>query len=544
MWANDWRSTEASEGSLALLDTGRSGGALSRMESCARRPLVAAVNEDLVIVQLAVIGSGFGGLGAGVMALEQGIESFVILERSKAVGGTWRDNTYPGCACDIPSNLYSFSFAQNPRWTRSYPAQPEIEDYLERITDHYRLRSRLRFEFDVEKAVWNEAERCWLITSRKGETVKASTLISATGPLSQPSVPNLPGLDSFGGEIFHSAAWRHDVDLTGARVGVVGTGASAIQLVPVIADAVEHLDVFQRTPPWILPRDDRPTPKWRQRLYKALPFLQRLHRWRIYFRQEFLAFAFLGTGKIAQAMTKRIIEETKLMIGEAFKDPEIASTLVPDYTPGCKRLLISNDWYSSLAKTNVELVSVSIEQVTESGVRTSDGIEHDLDVLVLATGFAVADFPSPLRIIGRNGVDLADHWNEGASTDFGLTVSGFPNLWFLAGPGTGLGHNSIIFMIEVQLEHIARALRFMQKSSAAVLDLRPEVEASSYAELQKRIAKTVWASGCSSWYVSPGGQVDTIWPGTTTEYWWRARRFHPDRYVKTPGRFGEITSAR
>jgi len=504
-------------------------------------PVVAAVTDNIGIVQVAIIGSGFGGLGAGVMALEQGIDSFVILERSKAVGGTWRDNTYPGCACDIPSNLYSFSFAQNPRWSRSYPAQPEIEEYLERITDHCALRSRLRFGFDVENLSWNEGERCWVITSRDGDTVKASAVICATGPLSQPSVPDLPGLDVFEGEIFHSAAWRHDIDLTGARVGVVGTGASAIQLVPAIADTVEHLDVFQRTPPWILPRDDRPTPKWRQRLYRAVPFLQRLHRWRIYFRQEFLALAFLGSGKIAQGMTKRIIEETKSLIEESFDDHGMAEALVPHYTPGCKRLLISNDWYASLAKDNVELISASIEEVTQTGVRTSDGVEHDLDVLVLATGFAVASFPSPLRIIGRDGIDLSDHWSNGASTDFGLTVSGYPNLWFLAGPGTGLGHNSIVFMIEVQLEHISRALRFMQKSSVRVLDLRPEVEASSYAELQKRVAKTVWTSGCSSWYVSPGGQVDTIWPGTTTEYWWRARRFDPDRYVLSPGRFGEIT---
>jgi len=514
------------------------------MARSSRHPLVDAVNEEIASVQLAIIGSGFGGLGAGVMALEQGIDSFVILERSKAVGGTWRDNTYPGCACDIPSNLYSFSFAQNSRWSRSYPAQPEIEEYLERITTHYGLRSRVRFGFDVENLSWNERERCWVITSRNGDTVRASTVICATGPLSQPSVPDLPGLDVFEGETFHSAAWRHDVELDGRRVGVVGTGASAIQLVPAIADTVEHLNVFQRTPPWVLPRDDRPTPKWRQRLYRAVPFLQRLHRWRIYFRQEFLALAFLGSGKIAQGMTKRIIEETKSLIEQSFDDPAEAKALVPDYTPGCKRLLISNDWYTALAKSNVELISTSIEEVTQTGVRTSDGVEHELDVLVLATGFAVSSFPSPLRIIGRDGIDLTDHWNKGASTDLGLTVSGFPNLWFLAGPGTGLGHNSIVFMIEVQLEHISRALRFMQNSSVGVLELRPEVEASSYAELQKRVAKTVWTSGCSSWYVSPGGQVDTIWPGTTTEYWWRARRFHADRYVLSPGRFGEITPAR
>jgi len=495
-------------------------------------------------VELAIIGSGFGGLGAGVMALEQGIDSFVILERSKAVGGTWRDNTYPGCACDIPSHLYSFSFAQNPEWSRSYPAQPEIEEYLERITDQYALRSHLRFGFDVERVQWTEDKSCWSITSRSGECVLAAAVISATGPLSQPATPDILGLENFGGEVFHSAKWRHDVSLEGKRVGVIGTGASSIQLVPAIADTVEHLDVFQRTPPWVLPRDDRPAPGWRRRLYRALPFLQRLHRWRIYARQEFLSLAFLGKGKVAAGMTARIIDETKAMIAASFPDPIAAESLLPTFKPGCKRLLISNDWYPALAKSNVEVVTSSIESIDESGVRTADGQHHELDVLVMATGFAVTDFPSPLTIVGRDGVNLADHWSDGASTDFGLTVSGYPNLWFLAGPGTGLGHNSIVFMIEVQLQQIAGALTYMRRESVATLELRPEVEAASYEELQRRVSTTVWASGCSSWYVTDDGRVDTIWPGTTTEYWWRARKFRPERYVACAGRFGEITPAR
>jgi cation diffusion facilitator CzcD-associated flavoprotein CzcO len=502
------------------------------------------LNVEIDIVELAIIGSGFGGLGAGVMALEQGIDSFVILERASAVGGTWRDNTYPGCACDIPSHLYSFSFAQNPEWSRSYPAQPEIEAYLEHVADRYELRSRIRFNYDVDIVRWIEEQSCWSITSRAGETVFASAVISATGPLSQPATPDIPGLSMFRGTVFHSAKWKHDVPIEGKRVGVVGTGASAIQLVPAIADRVDHLDVFQRTPPWVLPRDDRPAPAWRRHVYKALPFLQRLHRWRIYARQEFLSIAFLGKGKLAAGMTARIKAETKSLIDASFPDPTEAAALVPTFKPGCKRLLISNDWYPALAKPNVEIVTSSIEKIDESGVVTADGVHHPLDVLVLATGFAVTNFPSPLTIFGRSGVDLAEHWKDGASTDFGLTVSGFPNLWFLAGPGTGLGHNSIVFMIQVQLEQIARALTYMRTKSRSTLELRPEVEAASYAELQRRVASTVWASGCSSWYVSETGQVDTIWPGTTTEYWWRARRFHPDRYVTTAGRFGEITPAR
>ena len=496
------------------------------------------MNSQVARVDLAIIGTGFAGLGAGVMAQERGVDSFVILERSSAVGGTWRDNTYPGCACDIPSHLYSFSFAQNPAWSRSYPAQPEIEEYLQRVTDHYGLRSRIRFRFDVAVVRWLDDDQRWEITSRSGEVVIAAAVICATGPLSQPALPDIAGLDRFTGPMFHSASWRHDVDLSGRRVGVIGTGASAIQLIPAIAETVGHLTVFQRTPPWVLPRDDRPAPVWRRWLYRRLPWLQRLHRWRIYLRQELLAAAFLGNGRVARALTQRVREETLVQIESSFHDPDVVVALTPDYTPGCKRLLISSDWYPALARSNVSLVTSAIDHVEPGGVVTADGSHHDLDVLVLATGFAVSAFPSPLTVVGRGGVDLAEHWSDGAATHLGLTVSGFPNLWFLAGPGTGLGHNSIVFMIEVQLQQIGRALDYMRSSDVAVIELRSEVEESSYAEIQRRLATTVWSSGCSSWYQRDDGRIDTIWPGTTTEYWWRARRFDPERYVRTPGRFG------
>ena len=506
--------------------------------------MASDVSDPTGHVRLAIIGSGFGGLGAGVMALEQGIDSFVILERASAIGGTWRDNTYPGCACDIPSNLYSFSFAQNPEWSRSYPLQPEIREYLERITDHFGLRSRLRFRFDVESIQWNDDVEQWEIVSRSGDRITADAVICATGPLSRPTIPEIPGIERFVGPVFHSAAWRHDVDLDGSRVGVVGTGASAIQLVPEIVDRVVHLDVFQRTPPWVLPRDDRPTPEWRRTLYRRVPFMQRLHRWRVYLRQELLAVAFLGHGRMAKEMTQRIKDETRTLIDESFSDPSVAVELIPDYVPGCKRLLISNDWYPAIAKPNVSIRTSGIRSIDETGVFTDDGTHHALDVLIMATGFSVRSFPSPLRIIGRDGVDLRDHWNDGASTDLGLTVSGYPNLWFLAGPGTGLGHNSIVFMIEVQLQQIARALRHLDRSGDDILELRGEVEVASYDEMQRRIAGTVWSSGCSSWYLSDDGRVDTIWPGTTTEYWWRARRFRPERYRSTPRRFGAVTGDR
>jgi len=496
-----------------------------------------ALQLNECVHELCIIGSGFGGLGAAIEAKHRGIQDYVVLERSVSVGGTWRDNTYPGCACDVPSYLYSFSFQQNPDWSRSYPAQPELQAYLEKVVDDYQLRGHIRFGVNVESIRWNDESQYWSIESADGESVRARSVISATGPLSQPSLPDIDGLQSFGGVLFHSARWDHQNDLSGLRVGIIGTGASAIQIVPAIAKDVAELVVFQRTPSWVLPRDDRPAPRWRQRLYRLIPALQRLHRWRIYLRQELFSVAFIGKGRLGLAASRRISEEVKSQINASISDPLLAAALTPDYRPGCKRILISNHWYPALNRENVSLVTDSIEQVTPKGIRTSNGKEIELDALILATGFAVSTFPAPMRIIGRDGVDLADHWNGAASTEMGLAVSGYPNLWFLAGPGTGLGHNSIVFMIEAQLHTIGQALTYQRKANINALEVKPEVEAASYAELSERMKSTVWASGCSSWYQSSDGRVDTVWPGTTIEYWWRTRRFHPERFRPVAPRF-------
>lgn len=483
--------------------------------------------------ELAIVGSGFGGIGAAITARRVGIDDFVILERADAVGGTWRDNTYPGCACDIPSHLYSFSFAQNPEWSRSYPAQPEIEAYLERVTDEHHLHAHLRFGFDVAELRWSDERGQWAITARSGEVVRARTVISATGPLSQPAHPDIAGLETFGGRVFHSAAWDHSQRLDGERVAVIGTGASAIQLVPEIAPIASTIGVFQRTPPWVLPRDDRPAPHWRRRLYRMVPPLQRLHRWRIYLRQELLSIALLGNGWLARSMRSRLADEVRAQIDSAITDPDLAAVLIPDYTPGCKRILISNDWYPTIARDDVDLITRPIDHVTPEGIVTNDGVEHRFDVIVLATGFAVTEFPAPMRIVGRNGIDLADRWADGASTHLGISVSGCPNLWFLAGPGTGLGHNSIVFMIEAQLHAIGDALRAIHEGRESVIEVRPEVEQRSAEEIQRRLADTVWVSGCTSWYRRTDGRVDTMWPGTTVEYWARTRRLRWSDHLTT-----------
>jgi len=494
-------------------------------------------------VELAVIGTGFGGLGAGAMARRLGIDEFVLLERSGAVGGTWRDNTYPGCACDIPGILYSFSFAPNPDWSRSYPTQPELESYLERVADEFGLRDRIRFGFDVARLEWDDESGRWEFTATDGSLVRARQVISATGPLSRPSTASIPGLENFTGAVFHSAQWRHDVGLAGATVAVVGTGASAVQIVPAIADVAQRLVVFQRTPPWVLERDDRPTPSWRRRLYRRLPALSRLHRWRVYLRQELLVAAFIGPPRLAGRLRDRVRTEVRARIVEAFgavgSTGVDVETLVPEHEPGCKRLLLSNEWYPTLARSDVEVVPLAVERVTSDGVVSSDGVERRVDAIVLATGFDVESFPAPMEVRGRGGVDLREHWGEGAVSDLGVAVDGFPNLWFLLGPGTGLGHNSVVFMAECQLRFIAEALRWAARHEVDVLEVRREAAESDHDRRRERMTTTVWASGCRSWYRDAEGRFDALWPGSTIEYWWRTRRFHPERY-RGSGRTGQI----
>lgn len=483
-------------------------------------------SDDSDVLDVVVVGAGFGGLGAGVALQRAGIERFVILEAAEAVGGTWRDNTYPGCACDIPSHLYSFSFAQNPDWSRSYPAQPEIEAYLERTTDAVGLRSSIRFGCEVAELRWDDERALWRVLLGDGSEVLGRSVISATGGLSRPALPDIPGLDRFAGTVFHSARWDHGHDLAGERVGVIGTGASAIQFVPEIAPVASRTTVFMRTAPWVLPRDDRPAPQWRRRLYARVPFLQRLHRWRVYARQEMLALAFIGRGRARAMVAAKVAEAGRAHIAEHIVDPELRERLTPTYEPGCKRLLIANDWYPALARDDVEVVASAIAEIVSEGVRTADGALHELDTLVLGTGFTATEFLAPMRVVGRGGLDLDEHWRDGAATHLGIAVSGFPNLFLLVGPGTTLGHNSIVFMIEAQLRWVIAALGESGRRSTP-LELRPEVEQADYAEQQRRAAGTVWASGCDSWYRSADGRLDTVWPGTTIEYWWRTRRFDP-----------------
>ena len=496
---------------------------------------------DLDVV---VIGSGFGGLGAGHLLRRRGITAFEILESAERVGGTWRDNVYPGCACDIPSNLYSFSFAPNPWWTRRYPAQPEIDAYLEDVVDRFGLGDHLRFAAEVTEMRWDDETEAWIVSTADGRRRRCGFVISATGPLSRPSFPQVEGLDSFGGVAFHSARWRRDVSLDDVRVGVIGTGASAVQLVPEIARQGAEVTVFQRTAPWVLPRDDRPTPGWRRRLYARVPFLQKIHRARVYLRQEMLSLAFIGPDRLRARLSARIRQVTETAIAEAIPDTDLRRRLIPDYEPGCKRLLISSDWYPALARSNVQLETRTIDHVDTDGIVFADGERRDVDVLILATGFAASDFLSPLRVFGRDGHELAADWTSGACTYLGVEVPAFPNLFLLAGPSTGLGHNSIVFMIEAQLGYIDRALTAARACDRRVVEIDPAVASDWYRRVQRRLDRTVWRSGCSSWYRTSDGRVDTVWPGTTIEYWLRTRLFRRRAHRFSGGSFGIAPTGR
>jgi len=505
---------------------------------------MAGITMNEEVLDVAVIGAGVAGIAAASMLRKLGDQRFEIFEKGSTVGGTWRDNTYPGCACDVPSHLYSLSFAQNPDWSRSYPAQPEIESYLERTADSLDVRRVINFHCEIRSIRWDGRDCIWVLDLADGTERSARSVIMATGPLSRPSMPDIDGLDSFAGTMFHSARWNHDHDLAGARVAVIGTGASAIQFVPEIAPLVDRLTVFQRSAPWVLPRDDRPAPAWRKSLYARVPGLQRLHRWRVYFRQEMLSAAFLGRGRTAQRLSQRIKDGVRSHIAASIPDSIEQERLVPTYEPGCKRLLIANNWYPTLARPEVDVCTEKIECITPGGIRTDDGVEHEVDTIILGTGFSASDFPGPIRIVGAGGVDLADRWRSGAATHLGIAVDGFPNLYFLAGPNTGLGHNSIIFMVEAQLHYVRGALLDLRSRGVNATTVKTAAVIEFYSEVQRRLANTVWTTGCTSWYRSAGGQVDTLWPGTTVEYWWRTRRFQPSKFASVPADSGRSSAAR
>ncbi|WP_186082546.1 flavin-containing monooxygenase [Burkholderia gladioli] len=466
-----------------------------------------------------VIGAGFAGIGMGVALKRAGIDDFLILERSHNVGGVWRDNSYPGAACDVPSHLYSFSFEPNPEWTRTFARQPEIYAYLQRCTAKYALERHLRFRAEVAHARYDDLEALWYVTLSDGSTLSAALLISGTGQLSRAAMPNLPGMEAFRGRAFHSAHWDHAYPLEGKRVAVIGTGASAIQFVPAIADTVQSLTVFQRSPAYMMPRPDREYRPWQRALFRRLPWAMKLHRAAIYLRYESRAIAFTRLNGLMKFAVGRPFRK---LLAQQVPDAALRERLTPDYPIGCKRILLSSDYLAAMSRNNVELVTQGIQRVTGHGVETTDGTLHEVDAIIYGTGFAATEFLSPMRITGRDGLDLNEVWRRGAQAWLGMTVPGFPNFFMLYGPNTNLGHNSIVYMLESQIAHVMRCVRRMRRSGASTIDVDPRRYRRFNLHVQQRLANSVW-SGCKSWYLDAAGHNSTNWPGFTLSYRWLTR---------------------
>jgi len=466
---------------------------------------------------------------------QQGHQDLTIFEKAGSLGGTWRDNTYPGCGCDVPSDLYSLSFEQNPDWSRTFASQPEILGYLRQVAAKHRIEESVQFRTEIVSLRWNEHDNHWQLTAADGRQFTATTVISALGGLHIPAVPELPGQNAFAGTSFHTAQWRHDVDLTGKRVAVIGTGASAVQFIPEIAGRVTQLTVFQRTPPWVLPRNNRPTAVWQRWLKRYLPGLQWARRLALYWKAEPIALGFTLKPKAMGSSQKRALR----FLQHQVDDPLLRHQLTPQYSMGCKRVLLSDDYYAALTRPNVELVTRRVTRLAPEGVVTGNGQRWPADVVIYATGFKPFNPTHQVEIVGRGGRVLADEWADGPEAFKGVAVSGYPNFFMLMGPNSGLGHNSILVMIEAQVGYICKCLRWLRwprwrGGPLRAIEVRPEVQRHYNDWLQERFKQSVWhaqerpgLSPCTSWYRTAGGKNFTLWPSFATAYAWALRRPDP-----------------
>ena len=485
---------------------------------------------DGAMLDALIVGAGMSGLLAAIRLKQAGFGELQILERNEDLGGTWWSNRYPGCACDIPSHFYSYSFAPNPDWTRAYPQQSEVLTYFNRVADRYGLRPHIRFGAEVASAAFDEEEGCWTVTLADGTERRARILILATGQLSRPAVPQIAGAELFRGAAFHSAQWEAGVDLAGKKVAVIGNGPSAAQIVPAIAPEVSKLVVFQRTPNWFYPRGDRPYRAVERFLFRHLPGYARMHRALIYLHRESLYPGF-KQGSIASRYLDRVVRR---VLERQVKDPALRARLTPDYPPGCKRIIVSDDYLPALQRENVILETSSIARITPSGIVTEAGSSHDFDVIVYGTGFRSTEFVSPIRVTGAAGADLHEQWADGAEAYCGTTVAGFPNMFILYGPNTNLGHNSIIFMVEQQVEHMMRLVETLFRRRLRSITVRPAVMAAYNKALQAELGSSVWKTGCRNWYMTDRGKITNNWPHSTIAWRKRTRRISLEDFELVP----------
>ncbi|TAK75339.1 MAG: NAD(P)/FAD-dependent oxidoreductase [Aquabacterium sp.] len=476
--------------------------------------------------EVVIVGSGFGGLCMAIKLQQAGLRDFVILEKAQEVGGTWRDNHYPGAACDVQSHLYSFSFDTKSDWSKRYAPWREIQDYILDVTKRHGLRRHIRFGREVTGANFDESTGLWTIRTQTGETVLTRHWVLASGPLHVPAIPDIPGLKDFKGKVMHSAQWDHGYQMAGRRVASIGTGGSAIQYVPEIAPQVDKLHVFQRTAAWVIPRDERRYGPIRKALFK-LPPLRTLHRWRLYWTNESRVWPIFNPAlaRVGEAALKRFI-------AWQVKDQALREKLTPDYTLGCKRVLISNKWFPTFNRPNVELVTEGIREIRENSIVTRDGRERPVDCIVLGTGFVVDPriYMKDFELTGRNGHVLAEDWKTSPTAYLGICASGYPNMFQLVGPHTGLGHNSIIFMIEQQADYIVRCMQLLKARGAQYLDVKPQAQQDFLAEMTRSLKGTVWDTGCRSWYQTADGINFAIWPKSTWKYWMACLRVKQEHF--------------
>jgi cation diffusion facilitator CzcD-associated flavoprotein CzcO len=477
-------------------------------------------------VRVAIIGSGLSGLGAAMALAKAGFHDVVLLEKEDALGGTWRDNTYPGCACDVPAQLYSFAHAPKADWTRAYAGQQEIRAYVEETAARFGISERVRTNTEVQSARWNDAEQHWAIQTSTGP-LQAEVLVSATGPWNEPVIPHLPGAERFAGRMFHSARWEHDHDLSARRVAVIGTGASAVQFVPEIQPKVASLHVFQRTAHWVLPKPDRAISALESGLLHRVPALRRALRAALYY-----AFELVGVGTRHVGAMRQIERLGRLHLRRAVSDEDLRRTLTPAFTLGCKRMLLSNDWYPALAAPNVELLSTAVKEIRERSIVGADGSEREVDTIIFGTGFRMTDLPIAQRIFGRESAkSLAEVWQGSPRAYLGTTVEGFPNLFMMLGPNCGNGHGSAITLIEAQSRYLVQALRAMREQRLSSVEVRAEVERDFNESVQEALRSTVWnAGGCSSYYMDANGRNAAIFPWSTISYRRRTGHFDTSEY--------------
>lgn len=482
---------------------------------------------DVRHVEIAIIGAGLSGLGMAITLRRDGHSDFVVLERASELGGTWRDNSYPGCACDIPSVLYCYDDAPNPNWTRAYASQPEIWAYMRDVAARHDIAGHMLYDHEVTSADWDAEAQRWNVQTTQARFT-AEVLISATGALADPSIPDLPGLDQFTGRVFHSARWAHDHDLKGRRVAVVGTGASAIQFVPEIQPLVDHLDIFQRTPPWVLPRGNPDIPRRWRSLFRRSPRALELARGAVFSLQEATHFGFRHP-KVMRLIERRV----RAHIAKEVSDGELRAKVTPDYSLGCKRVLGSNVWYTAICQENVAVVTDGVRQVVADGIVDTAGIHHPADTIIFGTGFQVTDPPISHRVRGRDGTLLADAWGGSQRAHLGIGIAGFPNMFLLLGPNTGLGHNSVLLMIEAQIAYVRQALAYRRQHGFAALEPTPAAQAEFVAHVDRDTEGSVWtAGGCLSWYIDATGRNSTLWPGSVRAYQRRVATFDPRDYAR------------